>query len=104
MAICPSFRENPQKSSLKSLKTVSESQPLGRAGKDKPICPEFPIEMSQDDLFCVSERTFRSLYSQVSKKQVLGISERNDIINILQKFFSRMKQVIWGTEKENTLQ
>ena len=104
MVICPSFRENPQKSSLKSLKTVSESQPLGRAGKDKPICPEFPIEMSQDDLFCVSERTFRSLYSQVSKKQVLGISERNDIINILQKFFSRMKQVIWGTEKENTLQ
>ena len=104
MVICPSFRENPQKSSLKSLKTVSESQPLGRAGKDKPVCPEFPIEMSQDDLFCVSERTFRSLYSQVSKKQVLGISERNDIINILQKFFSRMKQVIWGTEKENTLQ
>ena len=40
---------------LKSLKTVSESQPLGRADKDKPICPEFPIEMSQDDLSCVSE-------------------------------------------------
>ena len=55
VAICPSFWENPQKSSLKSLKTVSESQPLGRAGKDKPICPEFPIEMSQDDLSCVSE-------------------------------------------------
>lgn len=104
MVICPLSRENPQKNSLKSLKTVSESQSLGRAGKDKPICLEFPIEMSQDDLFCVSERTFRSLYFQVSKKQVLGISERNDIINILQKFFSRIKQVIWGTEKENTLQ
>ena len=104
MVICPLSRENPQKNSLKSLKTVSESQPLGRAGKDKTICPEFPIEMSQDDLSCVSERTFRSLYSQISKKQVLGISERNDIINMLLKFSSRIKKVIWETEKENTLQ
>ena len=39
VAICPSSRKNPQKNSLKSLKTVSESQPLDRAGKDKPICP-----------------------------------------------------------------
>ena len=104
MTICPTYRQKSQKKPLRSRETAFECQPLGRAGKDKPICPEFPIEMSQDDLFCVSERTFRSLYSQVSKKQVLGISERNDIINILQKFFSRMKQVIWGTEKENTLQ
>ena len=39
MAICPSPGENPQKSSLKSLKTVSKSQPPGRASNKISYLP-----------------------------------------------------------------
>ena len=39
MTICPSPGENPQKSSLKSLKTVSKSQSLGRASNKISYLP-----------------------------------------------------------------